>query len=112
MLTNNDWQILRELRVETKMKCLEVIIKDYVKEALCEWQEEQRQRNEQEKPLLNIEDLAKRFKITKATVHNWINRGIITGKKLGKNRYFTDDEVRKALTKYGFTKQWDNEDED
>jgi len=57
------------------------------------------------KPLLTIPDIAKRFKVTKATIHNWIKREIITGTKVGKNRYFTEDEVKEALLKYGFIKE-------
>jgi hypothetical protein len=112
MLDNKDWQIVRDLRADLKFKHLEQIFKDYFKEAISEWKEEQKKQDEPAKPLMTIMDLAKRYKITKATVHNWINRGIITGNKVGKNRYFTEEEARTALTKYGFTKQWENYIED
>lgn len=107
MFDSNEEQIVRQLRVDYKIKWLEKIIKDFFKESLAEFVIEQKQIEDLKNPLLNIEDIAKRFKVCKATIHNWLNQGIITGKKVGKNRYFTEEEVSKALKKYGFDKQRD-----
>jgi hypothetical protein len=107
MFDSKDEQIIRELRGEYKFKWLEKIFKDYVKEALTEFSEELKKLEESKNPLMTISDVVLRFKICKATLHNWINRGAITGTKLGKNRYFTEEEVREALKKYGFDKQRD-----
>jgi len=52
---------------------------------------------------LTIGDIAKRFKVSKATVHNWMARGIIKGVKVGKNRYFTEDEIQSI---FYFLKKW------
>ena len=104
MLDRKDEEIIRELRMEYKIKWFEVIIKDFLKEGIAEFVKEQKQLEELKNPLLTIDDIAKRFKVCKATVHNWINRGIIIGMKVGKNRYFTEEEVRAALTKYGYNK--------
>lgn len=104
MLNANEESIVRELRLDYKVKFLEKIFKDFVKEALSEHRNELKKAEELKNPLLNIDDIAKRFKVTKATIHNWINRGIITGMKVGKNRYFTEEEVRAALSKYNFNK--------
>jgi len=105
MFDAKDEQIIRELRVEYKIRWLEKIFKDFVKEALTEFKEEQKKLEQLNEPPLNIDEIAKRFKVCKATIHNWINRGIITGNKLGKNRFFTYDEVRAALKQYGFDKR-------
>ena len=105
MFNSNEEAIIRELRLDYKIMWLEKIFKDFVKEALIEHKQDQKQLEELKEPLLTIADLAKRFKVCKATVHNWINEGIITGKKVGKNRYFTEEEVRAALTKYGYNKK-------
>ncbi|MGN6638406.1 MAG: helix-turn-helix domain-containing protein [Mucilaginibacter sp.] len=53
---------------------------------------------------MTIQDICDRFSVCKGTVHNWKNRGLIVGKKVGKNRYFTEDEVRGALNQYGWSK--------
>jgi excisionase family DNA binding protein len=104
MTNTNDDLIIRELRCDYKIKWLEKIIKDFIKEAFNEHGNDLKRAEELKSPFLTIGDVAKRFKVTKATVHNWINRGIITGMKVGKNRYFTEEEVKKALTKYGFNR--------
>jgi excisionase family DNA binding protein len=104
MFNADDEQKIRELRLDYKIKWLEGIFKQFVKEGIAEFAIEQKQLEELKNPLLTIDDIAKRFKVCKATVHNWINRGIIVGMKVGKNRYFTEEEVRSALTKYGFNK--------
>ncbi|WP_426672050.1 helix-turn-helix domain-containing protein [Mucilaginibacter sp. McL0603] len=54
---------------------------------------------------MTIADIAVTFKVTKTTVQNWIMRGTITGRKVGKNRYFTYDEVKQALGDYGWDKR-------
>ncbi len=106
--TSNQIEIIKELKADVKFRYLEQILKEYFKEALRELFLEQKQREEIDKPLMTIEDIAKKFKVTKATVHNWKNKGSIVGQKFGKNRYFTEDEVRKSMAKFGFSKQWDN----
>lgn len=107
MYDAKDEQFIREIRTDYKIKWLERIFKDFVKEALTEFKEEQKKLEQLNEPPLNINDIAVRFKVCKATIHNWINRGIITGNKVGKNRYFTFGEVRAALKQYGFDKQRD-----
>ena len=62
----------------------------------------------EEPKLLTIDDIARKFKVTKATIHNWKNRGSITGQKFGKNRYFTEEEIKNSMAKHGYSKQWDN----
>ena len=106
-MSNSDGAIIRDLRGDYKFRWLEQIMKDYFKESLEELLTELKEREQEKTPLLTIDDIAKRFKVTKATIHNWINRKIIVGNKVGKNRYFTEDEVRDALKKYGFLKAVD-----
>jgi excisionase family DNA binding protein len=108
LLSAEQESIVRELKLDLKFKYLEIIIKDYVKEAIKEFSEEQRRMEEQKKPLMTIDDIAKKFKVTKATVHNWMNKGSIAGQKFGKNRYFTEEEVQRSMAKYGYSKQWDS----
>ena len=55
-----------------------------------------------DKPLLTISDVAKMFKVSKTTIQNWIKRGTLTGHKVSKNRYFTHEEVTKALEFFGW----------
>ena len=48
-------------------------------------------------PLLSIQDVADKFGVCKATVHNWIKLNYISGEKMGKGRYFDEQEVRQAM---------------
>ena len=104
MLDTEQENKIRELRLDYKITWLEEIFKQFVKEAINEFKIEQEKQAELSNPLMKIADISKRFKVSKQTIHNWINRKIITGHKTGKNRYFTEEEVRQALTKYGFSK--------
>lgn len=107
MFSENEEQIIRDLRLDYKIKWLEGIFKGFITEAFKEHRNELKRLEVLKSPLLTIDDIAKRFKVCKATIHNWIKRGIITGVKVGKNRYFTEEEVTDALIKYGFNKKDD-----
>ncbi|GAC1562719.1 MAG: hypothetical protein NVS3B13_36060 [Mucilaginibacter sp.] len=52
--------------------------------------------------LLSITDVAKRYDVSKATVHNWIKKKLITGFKRGKGRFFYLHELDKSLTDYKY----------
>lgn len=52
---------------------------------------------EKAQPPLSIAQVAKRYGKSKATVHNWINRGLITGFKMGKGRFFDVGELEMNL---------------
>ncbi len=94
--------IIRELRMDFKLQWLEQIIKAYFKESLQEFLTELKQAAEIEKPLLTIGDIAEKFKVSKATIHNWKNKGLIVGQKVGKNRYYTATEIDNALKSKGW----------
>ncbi|SDM99605.1 DNA binding domain-containing protein, excisionase family [Daejeonella rubra] len=57
---------------------------------------------EDKAPLLTIKELAEKLKVTKATIHNYLKKGLITGEKMGKNRYFEFRKVLEAMKKYGY----------
>ena len=96
---------LLDIKIEYLVEILEPIIEKQFNKLL----EAKRESEEQQKPLLTISDIALKFGVTKATVHNWRKRGSIVGQKFGKNRYFTEDEVRKSMARYGFTKIYDED---
>ena len=100
--------IIRELRMDFKLAWLERIMKDYFRESLQEFLTELKQGADDETPLLTIGDIAEKFKVTKATIHNWKNRGLIVGHKLGKNRYYTVTEVSEALKRHGWERELSN----
>jgi excisionase family DNA binding protein len=112
MLDLKNQEIVRELRLDVKFRHLEHIFKEYLHEVLDEREERAKQQRAASQPLLTINDIAKKFKVSKATVHNWMNKGSITGQKFGKNRYFTEEEVQKSMAKFGYSKQWDNQFDD
>lgn len=51
-----------------------------------------------------IKDICAMFKITPQTFHNWRNRGWIIGRKMGKSRFFTKEEVELAMNNHQITK--------
>jgi len=73
-----------------------LMLKEVIRNLKNEWANEQIDKA----PLLSIQEVAVRFKVTKATIHNWIKRGIITGKKMGKGRYFDEKEVRDSIDRF------------
>jgi DNA invertase Pin-like site-specific DNA recombinase len=93
---------------DIKMEYLELMLEPVIEKIFNKLLDDINKIGEEKQPLLTIDDIARRFKVTKATVHNWKNKGSIVGQKFGKNRYFTENEVRKSMAKYGFTKKWDN----
>jgi hypothetical protein len=83
-----------ELKLEYLQEVLEPIM----------WKlwEEMKTVERSKEPLMTIEDVSIKFKVSKATIHNWKKAGLITGNKVGKNRYFTEKEVRNALIAYRY----------
>lgn len=53
-----------------------------------------------EKKLFNIKQVAERYGVSKQTIFNWIKKGVITGFKQDKMRYFYLDELDQSLTRY------------
>lgn len=88
-----------------KLGFLEDCIKIWVKDSLSEFLIDFHKQELAKSPLMTIPCMAKKFKVTKATIHNWMNSGLIHGSKVGKNRYFTEDEVKATLIRYGYLKE-------
>lgn len=99
------------MRNDPNFKCLEIILRQLFTESLESFKKEQTTLLDGTEPLLTIDDIAKKFQVSKATVHNWKNKGSIVGKKFGKNRYFTQTEVRESMARYGYSKQWEGRTE-
>lgn len=97
MLTQKDQHTIKELRLKIKLKWLEQIMKQFFTESLEAVLSKNRDQIIETKSIFTIADICKRFKVTKTTIHNWINRGIIKGVKVGKNRYFTEEEINNIL---------------
>ncbi|MGF7039111.1 helix-turn-helix domain-containing protein [Mucilaginibacter lappiensis] len=97
MLTSKEQQTIKELRLKIKLKWLEQIMKQFFTESLEAVLFKNQSQIVEIKSIFTIADICKKFQVSKATIHNWINRGIIKGAKVGKNRYFTDDEINNIL---------------
>jgi hypothetical protein len=93
---------VRDLRMEVQYVMLEQVIKTCFKEALVEFLKDNKLAVRADTPLLTIGDIAKKLKVTKATIHNWRRRGLIVGRKIGKSRYYTEQELNEALSQYGW----------
>jgi excisionase family DNA binding protein len=91
---DNEEKIMNELRMDFKFRMTEKAIKQFFTESLEAVLLKKKDIEDGARSLSTIADIAKRFKVSKTTVHNWIRRGIIRGIRVGKNRYFTEDEIR------------------
>jgi excisionase family DNA binding protein len=91
---DKDEKALEDLRADFKFRLLEKIIKQFFTESLEAVLLKKKDIEDGARSLSTIADIAKRFKVSKATVHNWMQKGTIRGVKVGKNRYFTEDEIR------------------
>lgn len=88
---SKEYNDLEKHLVETVRKC----IKEEVEKLLQVYVDDK-------SPLLTIQELSVKLKVTKATIHNYLKKGLINGEKMGKNRYFKMAEVNEALKKYGY----------
>jgi hypothetical protein len=48
---------------------------------------------ENDQKLFTIGEICEFFSVTAATVHNWKKRGWLIGRRIGKNRYYSQEEV-------------------
>lgn len=103
-MDSNESNAIRELKMDFRIKYLESFLKNYLEDALEQHFQKIKNLDQAKDPYLTISGIAQRFQVTKATIHNWIKRGTIVGKKLGKNRYFSEEEVKNALSAYGWKK--------
>jgi len=78
---------------------LRMLLKESLEEFFKKKQEEQISPTMSSK-LFTISEICEMFKITPATVHNWKKRGWLIGSRLGKNRYFTREEIDRAMRLY------------
>ena len=101
-MNKNTTDAVQNLRMEVQYSMLKQVIKECFKEAVQEFVKKLESNRKSESPLLTIGEIATRFKVTKTTIHNWRVRGLIVGRKLGKNRYYTEAEVSEALEKHGW----------
>ncbi|HTE01714.1 MAG TPA: helix-turn-helix domain-containing protein [Mucilaginibacter sp.] len=53
-----------------------------------------------ESKLYSIKEICENFRVTPATVHNWRKKGWLVGSRMGKNRYFTRDEIDLSIRLY------------
>lgn len=103
MFNENEESQISELKKDFKMKHLEKIIKDYIDEGLDRFVEKVRKLEQGKKPPLSIQQLADRYEVSKATVHNWMKQRLIIGFKMGKGRFFHIEEVEKSLSEYRYS---------
>jgi hypothetical protein len=78
----------------------EKTLRELIREENQKLVEELRKTDEKKQPPLSIGQLAIRYSVSKATIHNWINRKVITGFKIGKGRFFDVSEVERGLKDY------------
>lgn len=50
---------------------------------------------------LTRRELAKLFRISLVTVHDWTRKGVLTAYKIGNRIYYKSDEVEAAMTRKG-----------
>lgn len=91
--------------VDIRIETLRQMLREELIKILDEKEKKEKENDEkQTKPPLSIPQLADRYGVSKATVHNWRKKGLVTGFKVGKGRFFHVDEVEKNLKQYRY---WD-----
>jgi transposase len=80
---------------------LKKLVREEVGKLIVEVREQTDKQKQQPKPL-SIQELADRYEVSKATVHNWRKQGLVTGFKIGKGRFFHLEEVEKNLKQYRY----------
>lgn len=50
--------------------------------------------------LLDRYDLEEMFKVSRGTIHNWCNKGVLTCIKFGSKKYFDAVEIEELFKKY------------
>jgi len=91
---DSDEKVMGDLRSDFKFRVFEKMIRQFFTESLEAVLLKQDYVRDGSRTLSTIGDIAKRFKVSKAMVHNWMAQAIIKGVKVGKNRYFTEDEIQ------------------
>ena len=76
------------------------VLRELIREENLNLIKEFKNLEEKKLPPLSIGQVAVRYGVVKATVHNWINDGLITGYKMGKGRFFDLAEVEMGLKDY------------
>jgi transposase len=76
-------------------------LRTLIQEEFQKFKEEDNKKVVAPKPL-SIQQVAERYDKSKATVHNWMKQGIITGFKMGKGRFFHLDELEENLTRFNY----------
>ncbi|HTE01713.1 MAG TPA: helix-turn-helix domain-containing protein [Mucilaginibacter sp.] len=76
-------------------------LRNLIKEEFAKAIQELKGLKQHTKPL-DIGQVAERYAVSKATIHNWIKQGIVTGFKQGKGRFFHMEELEENLTKYRY----------
>ena len=77
------------------------LLKETIREVIKELLQDLKGLNSKPKPL-SIAEVADRYGVSKATIHNWMKNGVVTGFKQGKGRFFYLDELEKNLTKFRY----------
>jgi|GEM_PF-4067714 len=84
--------------VEMRIEALREMLREEFKQILKELNVVEKQKVAP----LSIQQLADRYEVSKATVHNWRKQKLITGFKIGKGRFFHLEEVEKNLQQYRY----------
>ena len=88
-------------KVVVQFNDLRTLIRDEVSK-LIDLVKNQAEKEKQKPKPLSIQDVCDRYEITKATVHNLMKKGTITGVKIGKGRFFHIDEIEKGFWQYKY----------
>ncbi|GAC1562718.1 MAG: hypothetical protein NVS3B13_36050 [Mucilaginibacter sp.] len=110
MLSQDTRDRIKDFNLDIKLEYLEDVLRHLIEKII----EEKKGRELAIQPLMTITEVSEKFKVTKTTIQNWRRRELIVGTKIGKNRYFTHEEINAALKKYGWhcrLNEWNKKDQ-
>ena len=99
----NEEAVLNEFKNSPMGKALQIIFAETLVTELKKYGLE-REKKTTVPGFYEIKDICAMFKITPQTLHNWKNRGWISGTRMGKSRFFTKEEVEQAMANFNVTK--------
>lgn len=85
-----------KVEMEISEENLQIVV-NKISQSVCDDVREVMNNIQRSHEYLSANDICNRFGITKPTVHEWRDRGILIGRKLGARVYYRMDDIENAM---------------